>query len=238
MDKKKSFILYYDQQDIFELLSNEEAGELIKTIYKVVQNQETDLTFNGRKHMQMALVPILKTLERNKEKYEETCERNRKNAQKRWQDEKCDRIQTHTNYADSDNDNESENESESESDSYSYSDNDSDSGISPPIKEDIYREAFNKIFDIYPYKEHKDICYDKYCELIKGKLLNGKIHTFTSIEIEIYIQKYIEFLKEQGYYSQEKAPLLEDILDTKILYFVEYLDKGSDEIGTDFTTQV
>lgn len=215
MDKKKSFILYYDQQAIFELLSNEEAGELIKTIFNVVQNKEIDLAFNGRKHMQMALVPILKTLERDKEKYKEVCEKNRKNAQKRY--EKCDRIQTDTNYADSDNESENVNDNESESESENVNDND----ISPPLKEDILK-PFNVIYGIYPKVDisNKEASFKIYSQYIEGiETVEGEKRKFTPLELEVYIKDYLTKWKEKG--NLEKyLPPFQDFLSQTLPYFI------------------
>lgn len=142
-DRKKSFILYYDQQSTFEALDDNEAGELIKTIFKEVQGQDADLTFNGRKHLQMALIPILETLKRNAIKYEEQCKKNKENAIKRWENEKQKMLEeygrNHLNstYADSD----SNNDNDSESNSVSGSDSNSDNILL--LNEEIVEKASN-----------------------------------------------------------------------------------------------
>ncbi len=80
---KKSFILYYDNQHFFEMLENSQAGQLIKDIYNyeinnIIPNYEDD------KLLQMAFMSIQLCLDRDKEKYNNKCEKNRENIQKRW----------------------------------------------------------------------------------------------------------------------------------------------------------
>lgn len=70
MSEKKSFLMYTSYLDNVEILSNEEAGQLLKAIYAFVNGNElpeldrvVQLTFN----------PIKSHLERDKEKYKEIC---------------------------------------------------------------------------------------------------------------------------------------------------------------------
>ena len=44
-ENKKSFILYSDQRGIFNKLSNEQAGELIKHIYSYVNDEDPEGNF-------------------------------------------------------------------------------------------------------------------------------------------------------------------------------------------------
>ena len=99
---KKSFILYCDQKALFDQLPDEKAGQLIKHIFKYVndENPETsDLVIN------IAFAPIKQQFKRDLDKYEAIRERNRENARKRWDATACDRIPKHAKNADNDNDN-------------------------------------------------------------------------------------------------------------------------------------
>lgn len=78
---KKSFILYYDSQHLFNMLADTQAGRLIKAIYDyeingTVPNCDDDIAFK------MAFTTIQLCLDREKEKYNSVCERNRLNGQK------------------------------------------------------------------------------------------------------------------------------------------------------------
>lgn len=89
-DRKNSFVMYFDQQSTFEALSDEEAGKIIKGIFKYVQKQEFDNKFNGERVLEMTFLPIKNTLDRDEIKYEERCKKNSENAKKRWEMEKID----------------------------------------------------------------------------------------------------------------------------------------------------
>lgn len=81
---KDSFILYLEQKQIFEMLTDEEAGQLIKAIFEY---EDTGQTVTLDRSLQIAFLPIKNVLDRNKEKYEKVVERNKKNIEKRWNKE-------------------------------------------------------------------------------------------------------------------------------------------------------
>lgn len=114
MGKKDSFVLYTDQKAVIDKLSNEQAGQLIKTIYTYVdtgQLPKLDMTLD------LVITPFITTIDRDKQKYVKKCIENKNNANKRWNKKNaniCDCIQTDTNYADSDNDTDSVSDSDSD----------------------------------------------------------------------------------------------------------------------------
>jgi hypothetical protein len=110
--EKKSFLLYVDLIHTMEKLNDEQTGRLFKHILRYVndldpepQDQFTEVVFE----------PIKQSLKRDLIKYEGIRERNKENANKRWNTKECDRIPPHTTApnripkrtknADSDNDN-------------------------------------------------------------------------------------------------------------------------------------
>ena len=110
--EKKSFLLYVDLIHTMEKLNDEQTGRLFKHILRYVndldpepQDQFTEVVFE----------PIKQCLKRDLIKYEGIRERNKENANKRWNTKECDRIPPHTTApnripkrtknADSDNDN-------------------------------------------------------------------------------------------------------------------------------------
>ena len=91
--EKKSFLLYVDLIHTIEKLNDEQTGRLFKHILRYVndldpepQDQFTEVVFE----------PIKQCLKRDLIKYEGIRERNKENANKRWNTKECDRIQPHT----------------------------------------------------------------------------------------------------------------------------------------------
>lgn len=81
---KDSFILYQTHKEIFEALTDEQAGKLIKAIFEYEENG-TEIELDPV--TKMAFLSIKISLRINQEKYENICERNRENAKKRWDKE-------------------------------------------------------------------------------------------------------------------------------------------------------
>lgn len=63
---KDSFILYQEHKQIFDMLTDEEAGMLIKAIFEYERGQLVELD----KTLQIAFVSIKNSLDRNREKWE------------------------------------------------------------------------------------------------------------------------------------------------------------------------
>lgn len=68
-DDKKSFVAYADWQGQFNLLSNEEAGILIKHILSYVNDEDPELP-NDNRILNIAFEPIKSQLKRDLKKYE------------------------------------------------------------------------------------------------------------------------------------------------------------------------
>ena len=82
---KNSFILYYDLKEVFDYLTDEEAGQMIKAVmnYEV---EGTEVCFDDRM-LQSTFRRIADSLDRNKMKYERTCEARRAAAYKRLEEQ-------------------------------------------------------------------------------------------------------------------------------------------------------
>jgi hypothetical protein len=77
LQNKKSFILYLDSADIFEQLTDQEAGKLIKAVlYYVHTGEKPELP----RLLNMAFIPIYQALHRDLEKWRNQVEANRKNG--------------------------------------------------------------------------------------------------------------------------------------------------------------
>ena len=108
---KETFILYTSYKDAIMVLSDEQAGRLLKAIFEYATTgikQEIDDTA-----VKFAYMLIVSQIESSNKQYEKKCERNRENAAKRWQAmateniqtqqenaTACDGIQTHTTACD------------------------------------------------------------------------------------------------------------------------------------------
>lgn len=76
---KSSFLIYLDYQEQFDLLTDEEAGRLIKAIIKYEKTGEIP-RLDGM--LKMAFSFIKTQLDRDREKYNQKCEKNRENAKR------------------------------------------------------------------------------------------------------------------------------------------------------------
>jgi hypothetical protein len=110
---KKGFILYADQKALFDQLTNDKAGELIKFIFSYVNDENpttNDLIIN------LAFTPIKQQLKRDLVKFMEIKEIRRKagkiGMEKRWQSITNDNkpLQPITNITVNDNDNDNVND--------------------------------------------------------------------------------------------------------------------------------
>jgi len=78
-ESKKSFLLFNDYEKVFEMLTDEEAGKLIKHIFAYVNNKDTEIE---DRILKLTFEPIKLQLMRDNKKYEAICERNKNNGLK------------------------------------------------------------------------------------------------------------------------------------------------------------
>lgn len=104
-ENKNKIIVYRDWISTFESLSDEEAGKLIKHLFRYVN----DLNPEAPDRLTALLFePIKQTLKRDLKAYQSKCLKNRDNVNVRWNTENTnvyERIQPDTNHTDNDNDN-------------------------------------------------------------------------------------------------------------------------------------
>lgn len=148
---KDSFILYVDQKELIDTLSDSEAGKLLKAIFEYETTQKLPKL---SKTLNLVFIPIKNALDRNREKYEKACERNKKNISKRWNKENTKNTSgkngIKNNTKNTDNDSDTDTDSDTDSDSEYDNDNDTDS-VNDIEKENIKEkvEAFRKGFGAY-----------------------------------------------------------------------------------------
>lgn len=111
---KESFILYLEHQAVFEMLTDEQAGQLIKNIFEY---EKTGQVPKMEQMLNVAFIPIKQDLDKNRAKYEKVVERNKKNIEKRWQNKLPDNTKNTTgkngipdNTKNTDNDNDYDND--------------------------------------------------------------------------------------------------------------------------------
>lgn len=75
---KKFFILYNDQKEIFDQLSDELAGQLIKALFEYEATKEMPQL---PEPLNFIMIPIKQALDRHMKKYVNICEKNRINGQ-------------------------------------------------------------------------------------------------------------------------------------------------------------
>lgn len=117
MPEKKSIMLYLNALEQWEMLSDEQAGVLIKAILRYGKDGEQFKTDDGM--VAMAYSFITKQLDIDNEKYIKVCEKNAENIRKRWNKNNTtvyDRIPNDTNYTDKDKDKDKEKDTDKEID--------------------------------------------------------------------------------------------------------------------------
>lgn len=101
---KKSVLIYVDWISIFDELSDEEAGKLVKHLFRYVNDKNPEAPDRLTK---LLFEPIKQTLKRDLVKYEKIREKNRDNVKVRWNKKDTtvyDRIPTDTKHTDIDSD--------------------------------------------------------------------------------------------------------------------------------------
>ena len=79
--EQKGFIIYGDIEVVVDRLSDEEAGQLLKGMVTYF-NTGAEPDFDGI--LEFVFIPIKQQMDRDKEKYEAKCEKNREKIQKYW----------------------------------------------------------------------------------------------------------------------------------------------------------
>lgn len=84
---KKSFVLYTDYDTIFEQLTDEEAGQLIKHLFRYVNDKEPEIE---NRMLRILFEPIKKQLKRDLKKWDKALKRKsdggKKGMASRWKD--------------------------------------------------------------------------------------------------------------------------------------------------------
>ena len=132
MSSKKSFVLYISNKEQFDIMTNEQAGELIKALFAFASGEEPTDFSDGM--IKMAFSFISSQISRDLAKYEDICKRRSEYAKGsisklKHKDESISEhkhkdasISKHK-HTDNDNDNENEKDNDNENDNENDNDN-------------------------------------------------------------------------------------------------------------------
>ena len=107
---KKSFILHYDSLDVLDVITDEQCGKLLK---KMRSYHNWNDYSSDDKLVDAVFMQFKNQFDRDKEKYEIVCDKNKDNVRKRWDKKNTtvyDRIRSDTKNTDNDNDNDNDND--------------------------------------------------------------------------------------------------------------------------------
>ena len=95
---QKGFIVYGDIQPVLKELDDEQVAQLFRGMVDYFVDGKNP-AFDGV--LKFVFIPIRQQMDRDAEKYEKKCERNRENVKKRWNKDKdtneYESIRTYTN---------------------------------------------------------------------------------------------------------------------------------------------
>lgn len=124
---KNTVLLYTDWLEQLQELSMEERGIIMTAILHYQAELELP---KMDKLLKLVFIPIRQSIDRDNAAYIVKCEKNRENANKRWNANASERMRSDAKNADNDNDN--ENDKDNDNDSGSGSENDNDKSGTPP----------------------------------------------------------------------------------------------------------
>ena len=83
MNTKNKFTLYLDYWEWLKLLTDEELGRLLRSVF--IYEREGVVPRDNDDKITIFFYMIKETLDRDRKHYETVCNRNRLNAKSRWQ---------------------------------------------------------------------------------------------------------------------------------------------------------
>ena len=156
---KKAFVLYADQYEPIRTLSDAQSGILFKMLFEYNNTGTTPDSEKTDPMVFMAFMFFKNTLDRDNDKYLKKCEKNKENADKRWNANASERIPMNANHADRD-----KNRGRDKDRDINHL---SDSPESDQSGKGDYPDAFEKFWAAYPKREGKGDAFKAY-EKIKA----------------------------------------------------------------------
>lgn len=111
--EQKGFIVYKDLHAVVDELTDEQAGQLFKGMI-AYSADGTEPKFDGV--LKFVFIPIRQQMDRDSDKYDEKCEKNRENARKRWERNAngSERMRSDANYANTNTDTDTDTKTETD----------------------------------------------------------------------------------------------------------------------------
>lgn len=162
--KKPSFLVYYDNEVIILRLRDDEAGRLFKSLFPYGRD-EIKPDFDKSPALAMAFDILSMAIDRDKEKYQNTCEQNRENGRKggrpkknrtdKAETEKTERLFLKPKKADKDRDMDKDREKDMDKDSIYSSEPETPPSEPPLISLPLNDKSFHDVFceDVDNWKE-------------------------------------------------------------------------------------
>ena len=191
---KNSFLIYLDYEEQFNLLTDEQIGQLMRAIIKYEKTKE-EPQLDGM--LKMAFSFIKTQLDRDREKYEKKCKKNKENGAKggrpknQKEEEKPNGFKENQSYpkkADNEEDNDKDNDNED--------DKDSSSSIN------YYMENINPLISPYEVELLDSYCHDLSDEIVIYAIKDAIEHNAKNMK---YIKKILDRYVKQGLSSIEQV---------------------------------
>ena len=148
-DNKKSAVIYTDWINIFEELEDAEAGQLIKHLFRYINDKNPEAP---SRLIKLIFEPLKQSLKRDLVKYEDKRLKNIDNANKRWHKNNavaCDGINGNANHAVSDS-----------------------VSVSVSVNDSVSVKKKNNIFIIPTFSEISDYCQQRKNKVDPEKFFN------------------------------------------------------------------
>ncbi len=162
MEKRKSFLFYYDWGNFYDPLDNDRKAQLITATYRYAKDRtETDFDDLTLK----VLFNVVKdTIDRDDEKYDKKCQKNRESIKKRWNKntDEYERIQTNTKHTDKDIDKDKDIDIDIDKDTDRDIENDNLLSSFSSKTACVYTDDFLNFWREYPKKVGKGDAFNKW----------------------------------------------------------------------------
>lgn len=207
MKEKKSFIVYYEWEEMFGYMSDKQIADMLRAMFSYAKRGEMPEFSNPLLNSNFCVMKY--AIDRDSEKYIDKCNKNKEKAMKRWEKEKCNSIKNmplHKIYADNDNNNNNNNDKDNDNNNDNDISNISTSS-SPTARvgdsKSGYSEDFLEFWGAYPKKIGKGAAYKIYLKL---KLTNKeKAEIITALKWQ---RNSDQWLKQNGQFIPYPATYL------------------------------
>lgn len=203
-DDKKAFYLYNDYIDHVELMSDEDAGKLFKAILRYENGRETG-ELSGVATIAFSF--IKNQLDRDADKYEEICRKNRQNGMKGGRPRKKQEHDENQQVPSENPKNQSVPKVDPE---------DAEQGTEVKKKsEKQFPKNFEEFWSVYPRKDDKGMAYAKYTARIKDGFSPEELISAAKAYAEQCRRNRTEkqYIKQAKTFLSDKTPFTDFLKD-------------------------